>query len=217
MPNVRATVVTLRTTVEPGNRTVTHTIAIADGRARSSDELDSWRLYDLKRNEVTFVDDVDRTRETLPLAQLLERRRAATAGPLDANIPRATIAPTGKSQSLLGLQAAQTVIRLRGYERELWIAQHPQIPAQLFAVMHVSSPPSSPFAPVTRDVDARLAAVRGFPLLDRSKLAYGDKKMVVERTVVSVAQQDVPRATFDVPAGYKDMTPRPVAAKKKAK
>ncbi|HEX8152431.1 MAG TPA: hypothetical protein VF698_04865, partial [Thermoanaerobaculia bacterium] len=199
MPNVRATVVTLRTTMQPQNRVLTHTIAIANGKARSSDELDYWRLFDLNRNEVTFVDDVEKTRRTMPFAALQQQRRELTGKPLDPNVTRASIAPTGKTQPLLNLQATQTVIRMHAYERQLWFATHPQIPAQLFALMHISNPPTSPMAPVMRDVDEHLTNVRGFPLSDRSELRYGDKDVVVERVVVSVAQQDVPRTTFEVP------------------
>ena len=205
--------VTLRTTMQPQNRVLTHTIAIANGKARSSDELDYWRLFDLQKNEVTFVDDVEKTRKTVPFAVLQQQRRELTSKPLDPNVTRASIAPTGKTQSLLNLQAAQTVIRMHAYERQLWFATHPQVPAQLFALMHVSNPPTSPMAPVMRDVDEHLANVRGFPLSDRSELKYGNKDLVVERVVVSIAERDVPATTFAIPRDYKDLNaPAPVVA-----
>src|SRR5205085_8023047 len=69
-PRTRATVVTIQTTIQPGNKTTSHTLVIANGRARSSDELDSWRLFDLANGRVTFVSDVEKTYRTVPLAQL---------------------------------------------------------------------------------------------------------------------------------------------------
>jgi len=42
------TVVTIQTTIQPANKTYTHTLVIANDRARSSDEVDEWRLFDFR-------------------------------------------------------------------------------------------------------------------------------------------------------------------------
>ncbi|HEX6640539.1 MAG TPA: hypothetical protein VF215_05470, partial [Thermoanaerobaculia bacterium] len=81
-PTVRATVVTIRTTTKPEQRTTTQTLVIAGDRARDTSEQDVWRLYDTKANTVTFVDDVARTIRTQPLQELIAQRRAATKGAL---------------------------------------------------------------------------------------------------------------------------------------
>src|SRR4051794_38829197 len=52
-PQIAATVVTIQTSVQPGNRTLSHTLVIANDLARSGDEVDTWRLFDLKGNRVT--------------------------------------------------------------------------------------------------------------------------------------------------------------------
>ena len=190
---IRATVVTIQTKVEPGERTLTHTLTIANDRARMSDELDMWRLYDLKGNRVTFVDEIAKNTRTETFDALLQARRKATAKPLAAELTRAAYVPTAETKVVAGVPTTRVDVRLAGYERQLWVGRHPNIPPQLFALMHVSTPPSSPYAPIMRDVDEKLAAVRGFPMIDRAELTYGNRKMLVERTVVSIAQKDVPK------------------------
>ena len=63
-PQISATVVTIQTTIQPGNKSFTNALVIAGDRARSMDELDRWRMYDIKKNEVTFVDDITHTAQT---------------------------------------------------------------------------------------------------------------------------------------------------------
>ncbi|HEX9164222.1 MAG TPA: hypothetical protein VF980_21145, partial [Thermoanaerobaculia bacterium] len=60
-PQVPATVVTIRTTIQPGNKTVTSTIAITTDLARGVQEVGTWRLFDLNANRVAFVDDFAKT------------------------------------------------------------------------------------------------------------------------------------------------------------
>ena len=67
-PRIRATVVTIQTTLQPQNKTYTHSVVIANGRARSSDDVDSWRLFDLQKKQVTFVDEIAKTVREVPLA-----------------------------------------------------------------------------------------------------------------------------------------------------
>src|SRR5207253_2419602 len=49
-PQVRATVITIETKIQPDNKTFSHTIVISGDKARSLDEIDHWRLIDLKSN-----------------------------------------------------------------------------------------------------------------------------------------------------------------------
>src|SRR6185295_12492156 len=57
-PTIRATVVTIQTTIQPANKIYTHEIVIANNRARSTDEADQWRLFDFAQKKVTYVDDI---------------------------------------------------------------------------------------------------------------------------------------------------------------
>lgn len=203
-PQVRATVVTVRTTV--GDKSHQHAIVIAGERARSTGEHDTWRLFDTKANTVTFVDDVARTARTEPLPAIVGRRNAVNAAALPPHYPRARIARTDERRSLQGTTARKVTIAAGEYERELWIAEHPAIPRSLFAMMVASEAPSSPLAPMMRDVDQALLAVRGFPLLDRTSVPLGKGELLVERTVVAISQRDVPESLLAIPKGYGEAT-----------
>src|SRR5205085_1834052 len=92
-PKIRATVVTIETKLASPDRTLRHTITIANGRARSSDELDRWRLFDVKNNRVTFIDDLDKSYRTVSFAQLTADRRGALADDgVPDGLPRAVVA-----------------------------------------------------------------------------------------------------------------------------
>lgn len=211
-PQIAATVVSIRATAEPGNKVTTHELLIANGRARSTREQDVWRLFDTKAGTVTTVDDIEKTIRVDQLQALLQRRRATLAAAIPAHYPRATLT-RGQRKPILGANAQQTVIKVGTYQRELWIADHPSIPDELFAMMLASDAPSTPLAPIVRRVDEELLRVRGFPLADRAELPYGDAKMVSERTVTGIAPRQVPEAMLAVPRGYRDLTPRPATAK----
>lgn len=213
-PQFTATVLSVRTTVEPGNTVTNHEIVIANGRARSTGEQDVWRLFDTKANTVTTVDDVEKTYRTEQLPSLLNRRRAALAAAIPPHYPRATLT-RGERKPFLGASAQQHVITIGGYRRELWIADHPQIPDELFAMMIAGDAPSSPLAPIMRRVDEELLRVRGFPLADRAEVAFGDRKHVIERTVTGIASRAVPEALLTIPRDYEDKTPKPPPAKKR--
>jgi hypothetical protein len=210
-PQLRATVVTIQTSTEPAKKTTAHLLVIANGRARSGDELDHWRLFDLTKNNVTFVDDVEKTFRTVDVPAAMKSRGAALASAIPEGMPRATFAPTGAKKVVAGVEASQAVIRLGAYQRQLWIGNHPAIPAQLFAAMQATQPITTPLAPVARAVDEALMNVRGFPLADHAELPFGNGKLVVDKQVVKVEQRDVPQSLLNVPASYKDVTPRPTA------
>jgi hypothetical protein len=193
-PRIHATVVTIQTTLQPQNKTFIHSVVIANGRARSSDDVDMWRLFDLRKKQVTFVDDVAKTVRDVPLATLIDARHKELAEPLPAPLPRAEFLATGAKRVLLGVEASEHLIRLGGYERHIWIAKHPALPNDLFAMMQASMPRSSTLAGVARDADEALMTVQGFPLLDHAELSYGNRKMVVERSVVKIEVRDVPES-----------------------
>jgi hypothetical protein len=176
-PQMQATVITLQTSLQPQNRTFTHTITIANGRARSSDEIDRWRLFDLDRGTISYVDDLAKEYYTIPVP------KAAAAPPLVA---------TGEKRPILGVEANQYVLRFGGLQRELWMGAPASIPPNLFAMMHAD--------------DSRLAALPGFALVDHSELPFGKSKMVVEHSVIGIDQRNVPQSTLNIPADYKEIT-----------
>ena len=189
-----------------------HTLVIAGDRARSTGEQDVWRLFDTKANTVTFVDDAARTVRTEALPAILERRRRSLAGELPPHYPRVRITRTGRNQALLSVNAEESVIQSGEYRRELWLGQHPAIPAGLFAMMQASEPLASPLAPMMRQVDEALLAAKGYPLLERIEVPFEKQKLIVERSVVAIARKNVPEAVMTVPKTYLDMTPKPKPA-----
>jgi hypothetical protein len=213
-PKTRAAVVTIQTTIQPANKTFSHTIVIADNKARSSDEADQWRLFDFAQQRVTFVDDIARTYRNESFANVIAARRAVLARPVPDGLPHAQFAVTGAQKTLQGLPAKQSLIRLGAYQRELWIASHPLIPRGLFAMLQASEPASSPLAGVMRPADEALIEIQGFPLADHAELPYENKKLIVDNTVVKIEQRDVPASMLGVSNKYKQVKPAVVTAQR---
>jgi hypothetical protein len=208
-PKIHATVVTIQTTIQPANKTFTHTHFIANNRARSGDEVDEWRLIDFAGKRVTFVDDLMKTYRSESFEDVVALRKAGMARSVPDGMPRAQFSVTGAQKTLQGVVARQLIIRLGAYQRELWIASHPLIPEGLFAMLQASDPASSPLAGVMRGVDEALLDVKGFPIADHAELPYENQKMVVDNTVVKIEQRDVPASWLNVSTAYKALKPPP--------
>lgn len=208
-PQVRATVVTIRTTIEPEKTTTHHAIVVAGDRARATNEYDRWRLFDVKAGTVTFVDDVERTVRTEPYATLATRRIRAIAKELPSHYPEVELERTGENRVVHGVSAVRNHLQAGAWSRDLWIATHPAIPKNLLAMMTASESATTPLAPMMRPAVEALMEIEGFPLLDRSEVAYGDQKMIVTREVLKIEEKNVPEALVTVPRGYKDVTPAP--------
>jgi len=202
-PQVRAMVVTIRTTIQPENKSYVHALMIANNLARSGDEVDSWRLFDLKKEEITFVDDITRSYRTSSVEALTKEHLNAYAKPVPPELPVAEWSATNETRNVTGFETKKAVVRMGGYIHELWIAEKSPIPPQLFAFMRASDPAPSANPGVVRTVDEALLNVRGFPLAEHAELPFGDKKMVVDRVVQKIEQKDVPASWFRVPAGYR--------------
>lgn len=209
-PTVKATVLTIRTTLQPAARTTNHAVIIANAKARATDDAEEWRLYDLDAGTVTYVNDLAKTYRTQPFETLLARRRAVLRRPVDRELPAAQFESTGAQREILGVAATQSLIRLGGYQREVWFGKHPLIPDELFAMIHASADPSTRLGAVVSRADEGLIAARGFPLFDRAEMPFGKQTMIVERVVAAIEQKDVPAAMLQIPAGYAEIK-EPVA------
>ena len=206
-PQVLATVVTVRTTLQPANKATTTTIVIADDLARSTEEVGEWRLFDLKENRVAFVNDFAKTYRYESLESMRDRHADATSEPVSDKIPRIEYSSTNAHRDILGVPATQSVVKLGGYQREIWIGSHPLIPPQLFALMQASRPPG-PDAPVSKRLDDALLSMRGFPLADHAELPYAQTKIVVDRDVVSIERKNVTASLLDIPESYREVKPQ---------
>jgi hypothetical protein len=214
-PLVRATIVTIRTTMQPEARVQTRALLIAGNLARDTGERDTWRLFDTQANTVTFIDDIERTVRTESLKSLLTQRRTVTAAALPAHYPRVRVERPGTKRLLLGVNAESLVIESGAYQRELWFGEHAGIPRELFSMMHASEPPTKPLAPMMRAADEALLAARGFPLADHAEVPLANEKVIVDRVVAGITTRDVPQNLFAIPKGYRDLTasapPRPTS------
>ncbi len=184
-PKIQATVVTIRTTLQPQNKIFSHSIVIANGRARSEDEVDHWRLFDLERNRVTYVDDLTKSYYTV------DSKTVEDNGPPLSGQPAAAVLHTHAKRVLQGVEATQYLIRLGAYQRELWIGSPSSIPDQLFGMMNAS--------------DDGLSKVHGFPLVDHAELPYGKSKLVVDRSVLRIEQRNVPESLLNLSRDYKQV------------
>lgn len=211
-PAIQATVVTIQTTIQPQNRTFTHSLVIGVDKARSGDEVDQWRLFDFKNKRVTFVDEITKTYRTESLPSLLAATQQPASQPLPAGVPRVAVARTGARRPIHGAEASQIVMRAGTYAREVWIASHPSIPPQLFAMMLASAPPSSALSPMTKSANDALLASDGFPLADHSEIGYADTKLTVDHNVVKIERKNVPQSWLEISAAYRDVTPQPAPA-----
>jgi len=185
-------VLTIESTIQPSNRKIVHSLVIANDRARSGDELDAWRLFDLKANTVTFIDAVNKRYRVEPIASLVKAHQAKLAAAIPEYIPRAQIESKND----------KVVIRAGGYTRQLTIQQHPLVPPQLFGWMVASDPSASPYAPMMKSVDEQLLHVRGFPFADHAEIALDGKRLAIDRNVVSVEQKNVDASWLEVPKGF---------------
>ena len=176
-PQTSATVITLQTSLRPQNKTFRHSIIIANGQARSSDEVDRWRLFDLAQNRVTYVDDLSKTYYTMKVED------AAEVG----GAPQ--VIATGAKKPILGVEATQYVIRVGGFQRELWMGSPQEVPQNLFGM-----------------IDSNFAKIPGFPLVDHAELPYGRAKMVVDRSVLKIEQRNVSQESISIPSDYKEVT-----------
>ena len=208
-PKMRATIVTVRTLLQPANQTFTHTIVIADGRARISNDVDAWRLIDFARQQVTFIDEIRKTSRVEPFAAILARRRQEIARPLPEGSPHAQFAPTGARRTIAGVVASEWVLRVGAYERHLWIGRHPSIPDDLFAMLQASGSASSPLSGLARPAEEAFLKTPGFPMADHAELPYGNGKLVVDQSVISVEQRDVPQSWLSVPAADRALSTAP--------
>jgi len=183
-PQMQATVVTIQTVLQPQNKTFLHSIVIAQGRARSSDEVDRWRLFDVELNRVTVVDDVAKTYYAASI----------DGAPASAGEDRLkpVVQSTGAKRIIQGVETTQYLVRLGGYQRELWIGSPPAIPPTLFGMLNAS--------------DDGLSKLRGFPMVDHAELPYGNAKMVVDRIVIKIEQRNVPQSSLNIPGDYKQIT-----------
>lgn len=208
VPRVTATVLSYHVDLFPKKLGFDYLISIApDGKARIGDEADQWRLIDIPNRSVTFVNTADGSFRTLSLPQLVAERRRIVSGALPAGVPRATVTKPGPPEMRSKWEARRMTIAVGPYRRDLWTSTKSLTPEPLFALILLSEPLSAPFAGMLRDTLPLFENARGMPVVDRSEMVWDGRKLIIQRVLQSVATRSVPAAWFQIPQGYRNLTP----------
>jgi len=199
-----ATVITLRSVTRPDARVRRHDLLIANGRVRSTDEVDRWRLFDVGAKTVTTVDDVARTFETRSLATILDEktRQIETAPRVPAE---ATVHADEGVETIDGYPSRHVVVEMGPFERDLWITDALPIDPGFFALYSLAEPLDPNGIRSMRSVLDALGKMRGFPAVDRIRLDMGDRTVEIETRVESVGRKAIPIDWLRIPADYRDL------------
>lgn len=204
-PSIPATVLTMRESSHPPTRAFLHKIVVAGPNVRMGDEKDQWRLFDLERRTVTWVDDVARTYRTLSLEELVRERERRLREPVPAaGVSRVSVTASADTMEIAGVHGKRMTMELGGYRREVWISDEPLVSPLFMRMLVASEPISEPWAGVMRDAQRALMDAEGFPIWDRSRLEWKGGELVYQRRLVKIEKKDVPAEWVAIPAGYTD-------------
>ena len=204
VPMVEAQVFTIETTILPEKKKFTRAVIVSDRKARLTDELDTWRLFDFENGTVTTVDEVRKSFRSTPLAALEAARRAQSRAPLPDYIPKMTMAPSGRTETIAGITAKEYVAEMGEYRRELWISEKPLIDPQ-FLSMLIASEPLGGYSPASAAAHEQLIAMQGFPVRDHITVGITDRELNLERQLVKIEKKQVPAALIMIPRDFVDL------------
>lgn len=195
---LNATVASFRVTTSPEGSETIERIAFSDNLIRLPDEAEVWRLFDMETSTVTIVDEVGRTVEQRTFDEVLSELRAAARR--GEPIPVASIQPTGRIEEIAGFAAEQFMLTVgQGYERELWISQRTLFHSDLFLLLLGTEAVPPENVPALRRMIRLLDQKEGYPVVDRSRMNLDDETYTIERVLIAVADQPVPRSWFELP------------------
>lgn len=212
VPKMRVTAFVIRTNLLPEKKAFVHLVMLSGDKVRLGDETDTWRLFDLKNETVTFVDAVAKTYRTVPAATLIRDRIRLVSSPAADSVPPARFTSPAAERTLFGFRARQHVIEAGPYRREIWMSGATPIGDRFFAMLVASEPMSERYAPMMGEATRGLLGLEGFPVLDRSDMPNDGATWTVERRLEKVERRDVPVALMTIPADYRDITPTAPAA-----
>jgi hypothetical protein len=202
---VAATVLTIRESSHPPTRAFLHRVVVAGSKVRLGDEKDQWRLFDLERRTVTWVDDVARTYREVPLDALVRSRERQLREAIPSSGLRAvSVRDTGETRVVAGITARRLTMELGGYRREVWLSTEPLAGKVFLRMLTASEPISEPWAGVIREVQRTLMRSEGFPVIDVSHLTWDGGELLFQRRLVKVEKLQVPLQWVTIPAGYTD-------------
>ncbi|HVT03600.1 MAG TPA: hypothetical protein VHL58_09540 [Thermoanaerobaculia bacterium] len=213
IPRVQATVLSYHVDLLPKRVAFEYLVVIDPvGKTRIGDEADRWRLIDITGRTVTFVNNGDRSYRTVDLPTLVSERRKIVSKELPDGIPRAVVTASVRPETFRSWEARRLTVAVGPYQREVWISTKSLTPEPLLSLLLLSEPLSAPFAGMLRDTVPVFEKVRGMPVLERSRMTWDGKELVIQRVLQSVTSKRVPAAWFQIPEGYRDLTPPSIVA-----
>ncbi|MFN2441831.1 MAG: DUF4412 domain-containing protein [Thermoanaerobaculia bacterium] len=205
-PTVEAKVLTIRESHHPPTRAFLSPIVVFGSKVRIGTDLDQWRLFDLEAQTVTWVDEIARTYRTVSAADLARRRQRQLRTAVPGGIPLIEGGSTGLEAELEGVAAEQWLMKLGGYEREIWLSKEPLAGSGFLRMWLTSEPISEPYAGVMRNVDGALMRQDGFPVYERTAFTWEGGAMVSRRRLVSIETRQVSASLFEIPSDYLDVS-----------
>jgi hypothetical protein len=205
-PSVPAKVLIVRESSHPPTRAFLHKILVAGPKVRLGSEKDQWRLFDVQQRTVTWVDDIAGTYRTIGLDELVRSRERQLREPIPAaGVRPVAVEETGEAVEIAGIRARRIAMELGGYRRDVWISEEPLVSPVFLKMLVASEPISEQWAGVIRDAQLELMAREGFPIWDRSRLAWEGGELLFQRKLVKVEMREVPAQWVAIPAGYRDV------------
>lgn len=201
-PTVKGTILTIQSTLSGQNRVLQHEVLEADGLVRSLDEVDRWRLIDLKNSRVIFVDDIAATQREMTLAELRDRKERLSRGSVPDWYPPGTFRKTGKSRRILNHVTDQYLIQVGEFTRELWVTREPILGPDYMALRFGSDEPGGPAPAALARIQLQLMALQGFPLADTINMPVGKSTWGVAREVKAIQEGAISRSRFVIPEEY---------------
>lgn len=206
-PTVEARVLTIRESHHPPTRAFLSPIVVWGSKVRIGTDLDNWRLFDLEAQTVTWVDEIAGTYRTVGAEDLVNRRQRQLRTAVPGGIPLLEGGPTGRAVEVEGIAAEQWLVKLGGYEREIWLTKEPLVGEGFFRMWLASEPLNEAYAGVLRNVEGALMRQDGFPVYERSAFVWEGGAMVSRRRLVSITTRQVSAPLFEIPAGFRNVTP----------
>lgn len=206
-PTVEARVLTIRESHHPPTRAFLSPIVVWGSKVRIGTDLENWRLFDLEAQTVTWVDEIAGTYRTVSAEDLLNRRQRQLRAAVPGGIPLLEGGPTGRAFEVEGIGAEQWLVKLGGYEREIWLTKEPLVGKGFFRMWLASEPINEAYAGVLRNVEGALMRQDGFPVYERSAFVWEGGAMVSRRRLVSITTRQVSASLFEIPADFRNVTP----------
>lgn len=195
----------MRSVVFARRQIFSYKVVLADEKMRIGDEADRWRLFDLRDDSVTFVDDIAKSYRTVSGVELRKAAVASSQTALPGPVSPATIVPGTEQRTIAGYEARPLFIQLGDYCRELWISDQMPVPKGFLALAFASELSEGPYAGVMRKVTPQLLAQQGFVVLDRSSVPAGTRILLIETSLVRVEEGSIPAVWLSIPPGYTNL------------